>query len=134
MALETPVSNDTKTTLVCITGYVCRNDLVNEDTFSYYEKFGDFSREINSGSLKVTGDTVYQWTIYSYIFLPKLSMILARFLCAIYLCYRNILALTWTENFKLFLLTFFSLIITILTLYDPRKNQNKKYISLVKIF
>ena len=54
---ETPVSIDTKTTLVCIFGNVCRNNLINEDTFSYYGKVGDLSRNINRGSLRVTGDT-----------------------------------------------------------------------------
>ena len=71
LELETPVSIDAKTTLFCIVRYVSHNNLVNEATFSYYEKFGDFSRDINRGGLKVPGDTACQWTIYSYIFFSR---------------------------------------------------------------
>ena len=51
------VSIDIKTALICIVGYVCRNNLINEDTFSYYGKVGDLSRDINRGGLRVTGNT-----------------------------------------------------------------------------
>ena len=33
----------------------------------YHEKYGDFNNDVNRGGLKIPGDSVCQWTIFSYI-------------------------------------------------------------------
>ena len=66
--LERYLDIDTKMSLVYISGYICRQDDDNDDdTYFIYEKFGDFVRDINRGGLKIPGDMICQWTIYSYI-------------------------------------------------------------------
>ena len=66
--LERSLDIDTKMSLVYISGYICRQDDDNDDdTYFIYEKFGDFVRDINRGGLKIPGDMICQWTIYSYI-------------------------------------------------------------------
>ena len=66
--LEACLSTDTKMGLLYVAGYVIRNDMESQDdTFMYHEKYGDFTDNLNRGGLKIPGDSVCQWTFYSYI-------------------------------------------------------------------
>ena len=51
-----------------IAGYVVRKNIDDfEDTYIYHEKYGDFINDVNRGGLKIPGDSVCQWTTFSYI-------------------------------------------------------------------
>ena len=91
--LEDSLANDVKESLLYVAGYVVRRDSDDhvEDTFSYYDKYGDFTKELNRGGLKIPSDSVCQWVFYSYIMfqqvvndtcrtsLCKLLMMIAEF-------------------------------------------------------
>ena len=65
--LET-LSDETKSSLVYITGYVFRRDVDEEDdTFLYFNKYGTFNITINRGGLKIPGDTGCEWTFMCYV-------------------------------------------------------------------
>ena len=57
------LNNDTKAALVA--RYVCHNDLVSEDAFSYYEKLEHFSRNINCSGKTIPGDMACKRIMYS---------------------------------------------------------------------
>ena len=65
--LET-LSDETKSSLVYITGYVFRRDVDEEDdTFLYFNKYGTFTTTIDRGGLKLLGDTGCKWTFMCYV-------------------------------------------------------------------
>ena len=48
----------------------------------YYGEFGDYTAEINHGSLKVPNDNACQWTIFSYILFNEIvSKVCRKSLC-----------------------------------------------------
>ena len=68
--LEGWVDDVAKTNLVHIAGYVVRKLNIadsGKDTFSYYEKYGDYTALLDHGGLRIPEDSVCQWTFFSYI-------------------------------------------------------------------
>lgn len=66
--LEASVSTDIKENLVYIAGYLIKNDnAFTDDTYHYYEKCGDYTRNLNRGGLNIPGDAVCQWVTFCFI-------------------------------------------------------------------
>ena len=53
--------------LVYIAGYIIHEDENPDDTFYFYEAYGNFVKDINQGGLTIPGDKVCQWATYCYI-------------------------------------------------------------------
>ena len=70
--LEDKIPLETKMSLCHIAGYVTRHDdqdemeLLNVTTF-YYQKYGNYTKDLDRGGLKVPTDSSCQWTFFSYI-------------------------------------------------------------------
>ena len=58
---------DIKMSLVYIVGYIIREDENPDDTFYFYEAYGNFVKDINRGGLTIPGDKVCKWATYYYI-------------------------------------------------------------------
>ena len=67
LELENDLAMDTKMALFHIAGYIVRKDEVSDDTYSYHEKCGNFTDDLNRGGLQIPGDSACQWTFYCYI-------------------------------------------------------------------
>ena len=80
--LENGLAMDTKMALFHIAGYIVRKDEVSDDTFSYHEKYGNFTDDLNRGGLQIPGDSACQWIFYCYIMFHEV----VNAVCAIYLC------------------------------------------------
>ena len=65
--LERSLNIDTKMALIYIAGYIVRNDPETDDSYTYFDKYGSFTEDLNRGGLKIPGDSVCQWTFFSYI-------------------------------------------------------------------
>ena len=66
--LEKILPSDNIMAILYVAGYVVRKNIdAFEDTYIYHEKYGDFINDVNRGGLKIPGDSVCQWTIFSYI-------------------------------------------------------------------
>lgn len=66
--LEDYLPQDVKMTLVYIAGYVIKKQaFAVDETFFYYEKFGEYFKTLNRGGLTIPGDHVCQWVYYCYI-------------------------------------------------------------------
>ena len=52
-------------TLIYIAGYVRRNNSEIHDIYFYYEIYGNYLMDMNHAGLKIPGDTICQFTIYS---------------------------------------------------------------------
>ena len=66
--LENSLEYETKNALVYIAGYISRKDDEEcEDTQYYYKQYGSFTDELNRGKLKLPGDSICQWTFFSYV-------------------------------------------------------------------
>ena len=65
--LENDLAMDTKMALFHIAGYIVRKDEVSDHTFSYHEKYGNFTDDLNRGGLQIPGDSACQWIFYCYI-------------------------------------------------------------------
>jgi hypothetical protein len=65
--MENSIPPDTKNALVYIAGYITRKDECEDDTNYYYQRYGSFTDEINRGGLKLPGDSICQWTFFSYV-------------------------------------------------------------------
>ena len=67
--LEALVPAATKSVLVYIAGYVTRKDVDGDSAFdtSYYEEFGEYTRSLDRGGLKIPSDRSCQWTILCYV-------------------------------------------------------------------
>lgn len=81
-SLENSVNVDVKMALVYVSGYVVKNKKATDDTFFYYEKYGDFLKDLNRGGLTIPSDCICQWVEYSYI----LFHYIASFTCRKSLC------------------------------------------------
>lgn len=70
--LEEKISKETKMSLVHMAGYVTRHDDLSERelldvTTFYYQKYGDYTKSLDRGGLKVPSDTACQWTFFCHI-------------------------------------------------------------------
>lgn len=68
--LEASVTTETKQSLVYIAGYLTRKASYpneDEDSYDYYERYGQYINKLNRGSLKTPGDIVCQWTFLCFI-------------------------------------------------------------------
>ena len=66
--LEGSIQKDTKMALVYIAGYSTKDQLPIEDaTFDYYNKYGQFQMQIDRGKLKIAEDHHVQWTFFCFI-------------------------------------------------------------------
>ena len=71
--LDEKLCTETKMSLVHIAGYVTRNDeALDEDhlldvTTFYYQKYGDFTKELDRGGLNIPSDSSCQWSIFCYL-------------------------------------------------------------------
>ncbi|XP_076437845.1 uncharacterized protein LOC143277020 [Babylonia areolata] len=67
--LEDLVSDENKSVLVYIAGYVTRKDTDYEEgqTSFYFDKYGQYTKSLDRGGLKVPSDRACQWTIFSFI-------------------------------------------------------------------
>ena len=57
-------------------GYIIKNfpsDENMEQTFDYYEKYGNFLNDRNRGNLKIPEDIIVQWIILCYILFLNLT-------------------------------------------------------------
>ena len=68
-SLESSLSAEAQSNIVHIAGYVSRKISAEgqEDTYRYYEKYGQFTAVLSRGGLTVPGDKVVQWTAFSYL-------------------------------------------------------------------
>ena len=71
--LEERMCLETKMSLVHMAGYVTRNDeeeteenLLEMTTF-YFQRYGDYTKELDRGFLNIPSDCACQWTFYCYI-------------------------------------------------------------------
>ena len=79
--LETSVPDETKSNLVHIAGYVTRkssNESEIEDTYHYFEKYGEYSASLDRGGLNTPGDVVCQWTIFGLIIFDSIKYSVCR--------------------------------------------------------
>ena len=76
--LENDLSMDTKMALFHIAGYIGRKDEVSDDTFSYQEKYGNFTDDLNRGGLQIPGDSACQWIFYCYIMFHEVANAVCR--------------------------------------------------------
>ena len=60
-------------TLIYIVGYVRRNNGEIHDIYFYYEIYGNYLMDVNHAGLKIPGDTICQFTIYSYIIFHEVA-------------------------------------------------------------
>ena len=65
--IENKLDSDVIMSLVYIAGYIQRKDDTLGDTFCYFDKYGDYLKDLNRGGLTVPGDLICQWVIFSYI-------------------------------------------------------------------
>ena len=72
--LESSLSEDIKSTLFYILGYVARHDkqyftenFEDGETKFYYETYGKYTQELNRGGLNIPPDRICQWSIFCYI-------------------------------------------------------------------
>ena len=71
-----------KMSLVYIAGYIICENENPDDTFYFYEAYGNFVKDINQGGLTIPGDKVCQWATYCYILFYEvynLLMMLSEF-------------------------------------------------------
>ena len=66
-ALCDSLTVDIKMSTVYIAGYIIREDKNPDDTFYFFESYGNFVKDINRGGLTIPGDKVCQWATYYYI-------------------------------------------------------------------
>jgi len=72
--IENLLSTDSIMALVYIAGYVIRHDdLSSDESFLFYERYGDYMKQLNRGGLTIPGDCVCQWVMMSYILFQKIS-------------------------------------------------------------
>ena len=60
----------TMVSIVYVSGYVARNATYQqngEDTYSYFEKYGEYTASLDRGGLCKPGDSVCQWAIFGFI-------------------------------------------------------------------
>ena len=55
--------------LVYFAGYVAKKISTADDTHIYVDEYGAYLKELNKGGLTFPGHSVFQWVIYSYIFI-----------------------------------------------------------------
>ena len=74
-ALEMSLEPTTLSCIVHIAGFACRKMCVGnlEDTRYYYEKYGDFTKNLSRGGLSIPGDKICQWTAFSYIMFDRIK-------------------------------------------------------------
>ena len=72
--LEKNDPEDVLLSLMHVTGNVVKNDETIADSF-YVSQFGRYLQKTNRGGLKLPGDSICQWVIYSYVtFLQSASV------------------------------------------------------------
>ena len=71
--LEFSIADDVKKSLIHIAGYVKRNDkeltdyeLLDQTTF-YCQKYGQFSKFLDRGVLKIPTDNLCQWIFFCFV-------------------------------------------------------------------
>ena len=66
--MENDVKPEVKSSLVYIAGYVKRRDTsFKDDTYCYFEKYGQYTSSLSRGGLVEAGDSACQWAIFCYI-------------------------------------------------------------------
>ena len=63
---------------IYIVGYVRRNNGEIHDIYFYYEIYGNYLMDMNHAGLKIPGDTICQFTIYSYIIFHEVADLSGR--------------------------------------------------------
>ena len=78
--LEMTLEATTLSSIVHIAGFACRKMCGEnlEDTRYYYEKYGDFTKDLSRGGLTIPGDKFCQWTAFSYIMFDWIKEKLCR--------------------------------------------------------
>ena len=74
--MQSSISKDSMMGLVYIAGFLIAKDKeqINEDdSHFYYEKYGSFTVDLNCGSLHISGDSVCKWVIYSYVMFHEIA-------------------------------------------------------------
>ena len=56
-----------KPLLVYIASYVSRKDKYDEDTFSHYSNYGNYTSALDRGGLKIPGHAICECVCLSYI-------------------------------------------------------------------
>ena len=77
--MKKKLPSDIIMTLIYLAGCVGRNDDEIHDTYFYYEIYGNYLKDMNRGRLKITGSTICQLTIYSYIIFHEERGLSCRF-------------------------------------------------------
>ena len=67
--LALSLSNKIKIALVCIAGYIPRNDNQHNEyeTHFYYEMYGKYTSLTDGGKLKVPSDLICQWLFFFFV-------------------------------------------------------------------
>ena len=74
-SLETDLSQEIMATIVHIAGYVCRKSFSEDqdETYHYYENYGEFTNSLSRGGLTVPGDTACQWAAMCFLIFDSLK-------------------------------------------------------------
>ena len=112
--LEASVSDETKMSLVYVSGYVSRNDVeVDEETlidhtFFYHQKYGSYLFSLDRGGLKIPTDHCCQWAIFCFIMFHSVKDNVCRTsLCRVFMHVSEFFHSTWRKNTRGFLQIFF---------------------------
>ena len=75
IVLESHIVKETLFSLMCIAGYVQRSDSfeTDDDTATYYQKYGDYVNAVTKGVLQILNYTLVQWSLFCFIFLTQLT-------------------------------------------------------------
>ena len=131
--MQSSISEDSMMGLIYIAGFLISKDKeqINEDdSHFYYEKYGSFTADFNRVSLHIPGDSVCQWVIYNYVMFHEIAHHCCRkSLCNVLLIIAELYDLSITDWYPQDLPTFCLIIIAVFILQNPLKNRDKKCLS-----
>lgn len=135
LEMQASVSADSIMGIVYVAGYLVAKDKENgnlDDSQFYVEKYGDYIVDLIRGGLRIPGDFVGQWVMYSYSMFHEV----VQHCCRKSLC--NILA-TNSEHYDLGIKnSYFSSLANILfnnycCLYSPKSQEPRQKVLKLSI-
>ena len=78
--LESKIQEDTMFSIIYISGYVQRKNGSegDDDTFFYYQKFGEYFNKLDRGGLVAPNDSIVQWVSLCFIFFNQVTGVVCR--------------------------------------------------------
>ena len=129
--LEISLSIEVKETLVYIAGYIVYKDEPVDDTFTYYEKFGNFTNVLNRGGLAIPPDSICQFCFFSYILFNEVKTNVCRqSLCNAFMVISEVYSLNIGKKHEIIICNIF--LNNYVHLFTPRssKEGSQKFIKL----